>query len=475
MGSRLWIGRDNPLIDAATITARSDEGGDYALSNLQFHQLEPPYRTAAKALELDGANDYAWVADHADFDIVGDLTLEILIEPDTVAGTPWLIDKLGANDGYLLRLDGDEIAVFIRGITNCQITTTAANLLVDTWYRIKAIYDASAEEVSIFLNGIEIARATDLAQTGCVLVGNIPAAIVANPVRFTIGADSTNANKFNGEIGFAGIDNAEHDNGGYLDPSGCAGYWNFDDSDLTDSSGNGHTLTGVSIDSSNYQDCTAFAWIGIEYDATQNPKGLFVDPRNNLATGATWKLCRGDWFSTYELIDSGTVTENEPIISLPDDNTNTKWWLEFHEADNADGYLEFSFIYLGQRLALTAASLSLNRIKAPQMRTITQVRTEAGNIRTSIKSNLYVHILSSIYPMEGADLVEMLAAAAYASQGHVIIFCYDSEDAVNNTWAMYWLDAATFSPQLMRQRGPAGGEEEIESAEIDFLQLIESA
>ena len=466
MASRLWIGRDNPLIDAATITARSDEGGDYSLSNLQFHQLEPPYRTADQALDLNaGDPEYGHVT-NAIHDILGSLTLAVLIRPDTVATDQWLIHRLAANNGFALALKDDEIRFWIRdgGSTNADIVTDAANLQADLWYLIVASFHAGNQTMKIYVNHL-IEAAT--------LNGVIPNAITASGTRLTICSSNIASNPFDGEIAFAAIDNTHHDHGGLVDPAACVSYYNFQ-GDLTDDVG-GADLTAVGIDDTNYVNCTAFAWIGIEFDATQNPKGLFVDPRKNLATGATWKLCRGDWFSTYELIDSGTVIENEPIISLPDNVTNTKWWLEFLDPDNLDGYLEFPFIYLGQRLALTAASLSLNRIKAPQMRTITQVKTEAGNVRTSVKSGLYVHILSSIYPMEGADLVEMLAAAAYASQGKVIIFCYDSEDAVNNTWAMYWLDAATFSPQLMRQRGPAGGEEEIESAEIDFLQLIESA
>ena len=211
------------------------------------------------ALDLDGANDYAWVADHADFDITSDLTIECHINPDVVAGTQFLLDKGGVTalqNAYGLELVGDEIRMF--GTANGApgtlwiVGTTVANLLINTWYTIKAVYDAGATEVSIYLDGIEIARANNVHQEFCTLAGTIPAANFSSTTRVTIGADSANGNKFNGEIDFIGVEARENDNGDALAKIGSRGYWNMNQrlnaaGDLPDQSGNEHDLTVVHL------------------------------------------------------------------------------------------------------------------------------------------------------------------------------------------------------------------------------------
>jgi len=477
MASRIWIGRDNLLVDSATLSARTDEGGDYALSNLQYHQLEPPFRTAGKAVELDGTNDYLYVPHHADFDITGDLTLEVLMKTDGIGTTTHLINKYDATDGYVLIKQLDEIRVYIynSGTTTCNIGTTSVNLVAGTWYRIKAVYDASAQEISIYVNGTEVARANNSTQTGCVLTGTIPAAIGTNTTRVTIGGSAAGAGLFNGEIALAAIANAEADNGGWLNITSCVAYWNFDNSDGTDSSGNGHDLTEVSLSSADYNNCTAYQWIGFHFSSAQNPTLLFIDRRHNLSSSATMRLFRGAWYwsSTDNSVVTPPVTAGQPVVSRFSSTATTDWWLEIHDPDNPDGYIELPFIYLGQSQAFTSASFSLNRNKGTG-RTTTQVRTEAGNIRTAVKSEQYTYCQGMFYPAEGADLTELRAAAAYASQGKVIVFCYDSDDEDDNTWAMYWLNAAEFGASLLRMKD-GDSNAEVEAVQMELLELVESA
>ena len=206
------------------------------------------------ALDLDGANDYAWVADHADFDITSDLTIETRINPDAVAGVQMLLHKRSATDGWSLELSGDEARLYLHNAadSDADVVTTTANLTAGSYQTIKAVYDASAQEISFYLAGVEIARANNTAQENCTLVGVIPASIGVNATRVTVGADAAGANRFNGQIEFIGVEAAENDNGDALAKIGSRAYWNMNQrlnaaGDLPDQSGNEHDLTVVHL------------------------------------------------------------------------------------------------------------------------------------------------------------------------------------------------------------------------------------
>ncbi len=449
---KTYIGSDNFITEIGTVTARTeadDPAGIVTLfdaTNLQKTRLLPQYRTDDQALELDGTNDYAWVADHADFDITGDLTIECLFNPDDLLGAQAFLDKLGANDGYRLQLTGDELRLFIRGATNCDVVTTTANLSADTWYRAKAVYDASAEEISFFLDGIEIARATDGVQTNCTLVGNIPAAIGANAIRVTIGADAGGGTLFDGEIGFIGIDNAEHDNGGYLDPSGCAGYWPMDTAlvggEIEDVSGNDHNLTAISITSANFDFITTHAWVGATLSTTSVPTALVIDRRHNLTSSATVALFKGDWFSTYVLVDTATVVAGEAIV-LRDSAwvaTDTQWWIEVHDPTNGADFISLPYVWLGRHHEFGDTSIG-EELSFGSPRTNTPIPTSLGNLATLVKSDPYRVIVGVLPDLTGTDLIEVSDAIDAALEGKPLLFGYDTDDEGEHTRIMYWLNA----------------------------------
>ena len=59
----------------------------------------------------------------------------------------------GSNISYALALYGDEVRMYIGSSSNYE-TTNAANLEVGKYYQINAIYSASGQTVTIYINGV---------------------------------------------------------------------------------------------------------------------------------------------------------------------------------------------------------------------------------------------------------------------------------------------------------------------------------
>ena len=153
-----------------------------------------------KALDYDGSADYSYVADTASLSITGDLTISAWIKPEAVAGET-LYDIAGKWDSnglvffysYLLAQYGDEIRMYISSNSNYK-TTSAVNLLVGNWYHIVGVYNATAQTVTIYVNGKE--------EAGTV-TGTIPSSLSDSSNRFHVGAEyssSTAQNFYNGTI-----------------------------------------------------------------------------------------------------------------------------------------------------------------------------------------------------------------------------------------------------------------------------------
>lgn len=357
MGKPYWGYSDKVTDENTTITARAEDS-TYPADNLNRRDLRP-YRSAGKCLDLDGSSEEAHMgSDHADFDITGDLTIEAVVCPataDTSSSYDYIVSKYVASAGnrsYGLTQYDDQFRLLLSddGSNVCICQPTDFTLSASTHYRVKPIYDASDQAVTWRINGT--------AYGNTVVSGSIPASLHNSGTVIYIGADGAGANFWAGKIASAGIDNAEHDNGGWLDPSGCVAYWEFND-DLTDSSPNSHTLTGVGISDTDYENCTAYQWIGLTLNSTQNPTLLVLDRRHNLTSSATVRLLRDDWFSTFDSVSNITsVTAGQPVVSRISSTTETAWWLEIHDPSNSDGYIEIPHVYLGTYASMERAHLS---------------------------------------------------------------------------------------------------------------------
>ncbi len=444
---KTYIGSDNFVTEIGTVTARTEADDPAGLvtvfdaTNLERTRLLPQYRTNDMAVDLDGANDYAWVADHADFDITGDLTIECLFNADSIVGNQTFLGKFDpVGNGYILRLAGDEIEFVIHNAatTDANITTNAANLIIDTWYRVKAVYDASDQLVTIYINGLLEAST---------VVGVVPAAIGLNNIRVTIGARQNNIDKFDGEIGFIGIDNAEHDNGGYLDPSGCAGYWPMDTAFaggvIADVSGNDHDLTGVSLDDTDFDFITTHAWIGFELAVSSVPTILAIDRRHNLTSSAVVRLLRRGHFLRYNVVDTITVVAGEAIVlrdPLGLGATHGEWWIEIDDPTNGAGFISLPYVWLGTYHEFENTSIG-EHLQFGSPRTNAPIPTSLGNIVTLVKSDPYRVIAGELPDLTGTDLTAIEEAIDAALQGKPVLFGYDLDDEGEHTRIMYWLNA----------------------------------
>lgn len=314
------IGSVNMATDEdLTVTAYSED--DYYPADNQNLNRVKPWRTSDKKLEFDGVAAGAYVADHADFDITGDFTFEWRGFLDKVTGVQTLCDKYITDTGYNVQVVGDEIRVRLgKSAATMTLTTTAANLTVDTNTLIKTVYDASAAEISFWVNHVEIARGNNSTQTNCTLSGTIPTSIDTNSENFSIGINSRlNDNHFDGKKVHVRIIDEEHDNAGYLNPSICIGAWNLR-SDLTDISGNGHDLTwtrGLDLNGTN-----EFAYVAdhADFDATTN---LTLQGTVYIESGFSfaWLCHKADATTGYAAV----LTAARKLRFYPDDSGSNYW------------------------------------------------------------------------------------------------------------------------------------------------------
>lgn len=426
----------NNLLPSATVTARTEDPA-YPASNLTKHRLWPGWRSADKCLVLNGVDEYAYVADHEDFDITGDLTIECVVNAGSVMeATQQILNKGASSNGYMLVKYGTALRLFLNGLSN--YVEISSFFQTDYWYRIKAIYNSSLMEVSIFSAGLEVARANSSIQIGCTLHGSIPSSLMSNTLNLSIGSTNAGAQVWDGKIAYVGIAPAAYDHGGYLALSSCVGYWELD-GDLSDSSGYGHTLTGVGIDSSNYQNCTVFQWVWLSGFSGQKDV-VFIDRRHNLSEEAVIRLF-GDstpyLMDPTSLRDSATMVAGRPVI-FSCDETSSNMWIEIHDPDNPDGYIEIPYIYLGEKASMSRGFLRGYRYS--QRRHGNVISDSAGGYTGYARSEQLweADIRFRALP---TDFTVLEKVADKASMMRPIVFSEDGTDS--KTRLVYWMDAMT--------------------------------
>ena len=427
--------------ESPTITS-STEHPIYPDDNVAINSHVDIYRSNEQALVLNGTDECAFVDDHDDFDITGDLTIEAMICPGSVSGAQEVVNKMtsASINGYSLQQNGDEIRLRIsnESSTSCAVKTSVVNMAVGSWYRLKAVYDASAQEISFYLDGVEIARGDNSSQTGCTLEGTIPAAVPATSVRLTIGANPGDSYPFTGKIATVGIYSGEDDNEEPLNPSDCAGYWKFD-GDLTDCSGNGHDLTGVEIDGSNYQYAPEVEqWLKFDFGSAGNIDFAFIPRFHNLTNSATLKVQGNstDSWSSPPVNETLSVSAGKAIAKCFTGGSYRYWRVLFADASNPDGYLEIPNIWLGEWQDLTTAYGSYSR------RSIIPGRGNVSTIHTrkSYQSGARIYGFNMPWELKGADRQIWEAAHIYACT-QPIVLALDRDDLDDTSYLVNWLEA----------------------------------
>lgn len=154
------------------------------------------YDTLMSYLDLDGVGDYLSVADHADFDIIGNeayiasskrgLTIGCWIKGGTT-GTEFLLakDNAGAQRSYALRLNNARLPTFV--VYGATVGIVSAGIITATeWHHIVGRYIPSTS-VTVFVDGV-----------GTQSVATIPATLTNSTAALTIGASDAPGSYYTG-------------------------------------------------------------------------------------------------------------------------------------------------------------------------------------------------------------------------------------------------------------------------------------
>lgn len=203
------------------------------------------------SLDLEsGSSQYVSIADASQtgLDITGDLTVEQWIRFETLQDC-FFANKWGTagNLGWVLNYIHSTTSLSFTVSSNGSTSTTKSVTwapVVNYWYHVVAVYDASAGEVDFYVNG----QQQGTTQTG------LPTSINNNNQPFVIGINyngGSGNNEFDGLIDEVRIWNTERTQSDIQDnmyveisgsSSGLQGYWKFNN-DYTDETSNNNDLT----------------------------------------------------------------------------------------------------------------------------------------------------------------------------------------------------------------------------------------
>jgi len=463
-----------------TVTART-QNSTYPASNILKPNVTHLYRSNSKCVSLDGATEYFWIADDAWNSYTGDFCFEFLLSPSTVdtsGANKYIINKWGAagQKAYAVMQHDASIWVILSsdGTTETALVRFSNVLSAGTLDRFKLCYTAAGANIVLYKNGIESGRVINTTASGtAAITGAVPTSLHDGTTRLTIGADAAGANLVACRIDFTGFDNAPNDNGGYLWPTTCDAYYNFDNSDGSDSSGNARNLTAVALDSSDYFNCTVHMWIGFTLPATQNPTLLFLDRRHNLTSTATVKLFRTSWLSSYNLVASASVTAGQAVVSRFSTTTSSVWWLEINDPNNTDGYIEIPHVWLGEWQGLVGAHGDeggyLRRAVVAGRGAMSTILTRVGS---RIGPVLYEFELP--WKFKDADRAIWEAAMAYAATDPMVL-ALNRDDLDDTTYLVDWLGVHLGSMQgrgeLVLRKRTDGGDDSLSETMMTFSEV----
>jgi hypothetical protein len=135
-----------------------------------------------RALDFEkDSSEYAWTADSSALSITSDLTVSAWIKPESNSAiTEYVIAGKWTtiNQSYLLAQWGSELRMSIDSGSNYK-TTSGLGLQVGQWYYVSGVYSASAQTVTLYVNGVD---------KGGSVTGTIPSSIGDDTENFFIGS-----------------------------------------------------------------------------------------------------------------------------------------------------------------------------------------------------------------------------------------------------------------------------------------------
>jgi len=428
-----------------TATART-QNSTYPASNILRPNVTHLYRSDDRAVVLDGATKYFWIADAAWNSYAGDFCFEFLYRPDTVDTSntnKHIINKWGAagQRTYMVVQRDAHIWVYLSNNgTDTAATVSFSNVLTAAQHdRHKLSYKAATRDLVLYVDGVESGRVINTTTSGtAAITGAVPTWLWDGTTPLTIGADSGGANLIAGKLGFVGLDGTTGDHGGYLQPTACDAYYKFDNSDGTDSSGNGRTLTAVSLSSGDYTNCTAYQWVGIQMSSALAPTLLMIDRRHNLSTGATVRVLNGGWFSSYASKGyKASVTAGEAIVLTLTTGGSAAQWLEINDPANPDGYIEIPHVWLGHWQNLAG---SYGDEGGYLRRAVVAGRGAMSTILTRVGSRIgpVLYEFELPWKFKDSDRAIWEAAMAYAATDPMVLVL-DRDNPNNAAYLVDWL------------------------------------
>ncbi|MDI6777894.1 MAG: DUF2341 domain-containing protein [Patescibacteria group bacterium] len=135
----------------------------------------------------------AWTSDSPTLSITSDLTLSAWIKPESITGgTDFdIIDKWkDPGPSYMLCQSGSEIRMYIDSLADYK-TTSGLGLQAGTWYHVAGVYNATAQTVTLYVNGID---------KGGSVTGTIPSSIADSTGKLYIGDRTDPTNYYDGQI-----------------------------------------------------------------------------------------------------------------------------------------------------------------------------------------------------------------------------------------------------------------------------------
>jgi hypothetical protein len=191
--TKLYL-RMNGTDASQTFTDESTSGHTVtANGHAQIDTADKKFGTGAGL--FDGTGDFLTVSDHADFDLTGGIwTIDCWIKTTAIGSVQGIFSqKTGVNDyieGYIGAQGQVLLQIYedVAGVPSNVVNIVSATGLItaDTWYHIEFVENGNSWY--IFIDGVSVATGTDTGRAAN-YTGD-----------FTIAADSTTTNEFNGWI-----------------------------------------------------------------------------------------------------------------------------------------------------------------------------------------------------------------------------------------------------------------------------------
>ncbi len=461
--SNYLVFQNNLLTEDVTVNS-IDKIGDFVSSNLLLPKLRPGWRWVPQddiVLDLDGATEYAFVASHADFDITGDLTIEFAHTTGSDVTTlqqvtgKWLV--AGGQRAYRVVLQGGTYRVLLSSAGSSSSVTLVIDpvISINTKYTVKIAYDASAQIINAYINEQSV--------TTTIVAGAIPASIFVSTADYMVGVQEAPSNWLLGQLHFVGVSGTLFANGNPLDPDDSAGYWDWQDSDLTDSSPNGHTLTGVNIAAADFVDTGIVipAVLRFDFQIAQLKDWFGIDRTHNLLTGDTIEIdfsntstAVGDSDENYSITLVEAQEENPIILALETSETKFRYCrIEIrNEQTTKLSFNEINWITVGNKETLSKDYDIRHTVGDPSNVVINTDFIGDGRFqRRSEPFRTYAGKIRALLESERTGI--LLRLSKYASNGWPFFYCYASETPARereHLRLVKWTNAANNQDTLIR-------------------------